>query len=163
MVKIAFIFKHTLRIISFSIDIVNGKIKKTGRKWQKSLIKSIIVGTQEEYMKNNNYLMSKILTLIPIFVFAVTAICMVLATTLETPTNRGAIYTVFAFAGLMGILLSPLPCLIISIIGTVFAAKAAKEGSAKTPVFLILGIIEILIYIVGAVLAAMMFIAGQGV
>ena len=77
--------------------------------------------------------------------------------------GRSAIYTVFAFAGLMGILLSPLPCLIISIIGTVFAAKAAKEGSAKTPVFLILGIIEILIYIVGAVLAAMMFIAGQGV
>ena len=114
-------------------------------------------------MKNNNYLMAKILTLIPIFVFAVTAICMVLATILENPTNRGTIYTVFAFAGLMGILLSPLPCLIISIIGTVFAAKAAKEGSAKTPVFLILGIIEILVYIVGAVLAVVMFIAGQGV
>ena len=114
-------------------------------------------------MKNSSYLKAKILTLIPVIAFALTAICMVLATVLETPTNRGAVYTVFAFAGLMGILLSPLPCLIISIIGTVFAAKAAKEGSAKTPVFLILGIIEILIYIVGAVLAVMMFIAGQGV
>ena len=70
-------------------------------------------------MKNGNYSKAKVLTLIPVIVFAVTVICMVLATILEGPTGRGAVYTVFAFAGLMSMFLAPLPCLVISVIGTV--------------------------------------------
>ncbi len=118
---------------------------------------------KEEYMKNSNYSKAKALTLIPIIALAVTVICMVLATILEVPTSRGVIYTIFAFAGLISVFISPLPCLVISVIGTIFAAKAVKEGIAESRKFFILGIIEILIYVVGAVLAILMFVAGQGV
>ena len=111
----------------------------------------------------SSYSKSKVLTLIPIIVLAVTVICIILATILEGPTNRGTVYTVFAFAGLVSMFISPLPCLALSIIGTVFAAKAAREGTAGAPVFLILGILEILVCVVGGILAIMMFIAGQGV
>ena len=82
------------------------------------------------YMKNSNYSKAKALTLIPIIILAVTVICMVLADILEAPTSRGAIYTAFAFAGLMSILLSPLPCLVMTIIGTVFATRAKKYSSS---------------------------------
>ncbi len=117
----------------------------------------------EVCMRNSSYSKAKVLTLIPIIVFVVTVICMVLATVLEGPTHRGAIYSIFAFVWIISMFLSPLPCLVLSILGTVFAAKAAKDGSAKTSVFLILGIIEILIYVVGAILAVLMFIGGQSV
>ncbi len=114
-------------------------------------------------MKSSNCLKAKVLTLIPVIVLAVTVICMVLATILEGPTNRGTIYTIFAFVGVMSIFLSPLPCQVLSIIGTVFAAKATKEGTAGALKFLILGIIEILFSVGGVVIAVGMFIAGQGV
>ena len=52
-------------------------------------------------MKNSSYSKAKVLTLIPIFVLAVTVICLVLAAILEAPTGRGVLYTIFAFAGLM--------------------------------------------------------------
>ena len=114
-------------------------------------------------MKNSSYLKAKVLTLIPIIVLAVTVICMVLAAVLEGPTNRGTLYSVLAFAGLMCVFLSPLPCMVISVVGTVFAAKASKEGTAGARGFIILGIVEILFYVAGAILAIIMFIAGQGV
>ena len=114
-------------------------------------------------MKNSNYLKAKVLTLIPVIILVITVICLVLATILEVPTNRGVLYTISAFTGLMSVFLSPLPCLVISIIGTVFASKAIKEGTAEVKKYFILGIIEILVYVVGAILAVIMFIAGQGV
>lgn len=49
-------------------------------------------------MKNSNHLKAKVLTLIPIAVLAATVICIEFATILETPTNRGGLYTIFAFA-----------------------------------------------------------------
>ena len=39
-------------------------------------------------MKNSSYSKAKVLTLIPIFVLAVTVICLVLAAILEAPTGR---------------------------------------------------------------------------
>ncbi len=114
-------------------------------------------------MKSSNYSRAKVLTLIPIIILMITVICMVLATILEVPTNRGMIYTIFAFVGLMNILISPLPCLVISIIGTVFAVKSVKEGGAGATIFLTLGIIEILVYVVGAIVAILIFIGGQSV
>ena len=114
-------------------------------------------------MKNSNFSKAKVLTLIPIIVLAVTVICTVLATILEVPTNRGVFYTIFALAGLISLFLAPLPCLVISVIGTMLAAKATKEGTAEARIFLILGIIEIIVYVVGAILAVIMFMVGQGV
>ena len=114
-------------------------------------------------MKNSSYLKAKVLTLIPVVVFALAGICLILASILEVPTGKGVLYTIFAFAGLMSIFIYPLPCLVMSVIGTVFAAKAVKGGMAKARIFLILGIMEILVCVAGAVLAIVMSIAGQGV
>ena len=114
-------------------------------------------------MKSSNYSKAKVLTLIPIFVLAATVICMVLASLFEVPTGKGVLYTIFAFAGLMGMLITPFPCLVMSVAGTVFAAKAGKEGIAEARKFLVLGIIEISVYGVGVSLAIMMFLVGQGV
>ena len=114
-------------------------------------------------MKNSNYSKAKVLTLIPIFILAATLICMVFAAMLEVPTGKGVFYTIFAFAGLIGMLITPFPCLVMSVLGTVFAAKAGKEGIAGARKFLVTGILEILVYVVGAFLAIMMFFAGQGV
>lgn len=116
-----------------------------------------------ENMKNSNYSKAKVLTLIPMIVLAVTVICMVFAAILEGPTDKGVLYTIFAFAGLMSVFLSPLPCLVLSVMGTVFAVKAGKEGIAEARKYFIAGIIEIMVCAVGAFLAIMMFLAGQGV
>ena len=109
------------------------------------------------------YRIAKILILIPIVVFVITAICMGLATILEFPTDRGVVYSIFAGIGILSMFLSPLPCLVISIVGTVFAAKATKEGIVQSRKFLVIGIVEIIAYIAGVILAATMFYYGQSV
>ena len=114
-------------------------------------------------MKSSNYSKAKVLTLIPIFFLAATVICLVLATMLEVPGSKGVLYTIFAFAGLISMFISPFPCLVMSVLGTVFAAKAGKEGIAEARKFLVLGIIEISVHVVGVALAIMMFLVGQGV
>ena len=123
------------------------------------------IGTSEaeEYMKNRNYSKAKILVLIPIIIVVITVICMILAAILAIPTNKGVLYSLFALAGLLGMILTPLPCLVMAVAGTVFAAKAAKEGIVQSRIFLVLGIIEILINVSGVFLAIAMFVAGQGV
>ena len=117
----------------------------------------------EAYMKNSNYSKAKTLTLIPIIILVVTVICFVLAAILEGPTGKGGLYTIFALAGLASIFCSPLPCLVMSIIGTIFASKAKKEGIAEARKYFILGIVEILVSVLGTFLAIIMFIAGQSV
>ncbi len=114
-------------------------------------------------MDNRNHKIAKILILIPIIVFAVTVICMGFAMILEGPTGRGTIYSIVALIGILSIFLSPLPCLVISVAGTVFAAKALKEGSRRSLIFLVIGIVEIMTYVVGVILAGIMFINGQSV
>ena len=114
-------------------------------------------------MQNKNHTRAKILTLIPIVVFVIIAVCLFLASVLEVPTSKGALYSLFALAGVLGMFLSPLPCLVISVLGTVFAAKAVKEGAAQSRKFFIIGIVEILVYVAAVILAIVMFIAGQGV
>ncbi len=114
-------------------------------------------------MKNGSYSKAKVLTLIPVVVLAVTVICAVLAAILKVPTGKGTLYTVFAFAGLISAVISPFLCLVISIVGTAFAAKARKDGTAEARKFCILGIVEILVCVVGAILAIILFIIGQGV
>ena len=114
-------------------------------------------------MKNGNHTKAKVLTLIPVIVLVVTVICLVLATILEGPTGRGFAYTIFAFIGIINLFFAPLPCLVVAIIGTLFAAKAVKEGMEKTRKFFLLGIFEIVVNVIGVLLAMLMFVAGQGV
>ena len=114
-------------------------------------------------MQNKNHTIAKILTMIPIVVFVIIVLCLLFANVLEVPTSKGVLYSIFALAGVLGIFLSPLPCLVMSVIGTVFASKAVKEGSVQSRKFFILGIIEILVYVAAVILAIVMFIAGMGV
>lgn len=114
-------------------------------------------------MKNKNYSIAKILILIPIVVSVITVICLVLASILEVPTARGTLYSFFALIGLLSLVLSPLPCLAMSVVGIIFSAKAMKEGIVKARIFFVIGIVELLPCILGLILAIAMFIGGQGV
>ena len=114
-------------------------------------------------MNSKNFVRAKKLTLIPVFVFLITIICMILATVLEKPTNRGTVYSLFMLVVIVGMFLSPLPCLIMSVIGTVSGAKALKEGTLIARKYIVLGIIEILACILGVIIAILMFIGGQSV
>ena len=114
-------------------------------------------------MKNKNYSKAKTLTLIPLFVLALILICAALASVLAVPTSKGILYTIFAIGALVGGFISPFPCLVLSVIGTVCAAKAKKEGVTNASKYFILGIIEIVVCAIGAFLAIIMYIAGQGV
>ncbi len=115
------------------------------------------------HMDNKYHKIARILTLIPLIVFAVTVICMIVATVLEVPTARGTVYSFFALIGILNILFSHLPCLLVSVAGTVFAAKSVKQGYAPSRKFLALGIVEILACIVGVILAILMLIGGMSV
>ena len=114
-------------------------------------------------MNNKNYKRAKTLTLIPIIILVLTLICLLLSSVLAVPTGKGLIYTIFMIAGLVSIFLMPLPCLVMSIVGTIFASKAIKEGVRETRKFLVLGIIEIVFSVIALFLAVVMFIVGQGV
>ena len=61
------------------------------------------------------------------------------------------------------ILLAPLPCLMMSVAGIMCAVKAAKEGVMHSRKYIVIGIIEIIVYVAVAILACTIFIAGQSV
>ena len=114
-------------------------------------------------MEHKSLSRAKTLIRIPIVVFAVIAVCLCLASALSSPAGKGAAYSLFALIGMLGIFLTPLPCLAVSVGGTVYAAKAAKEGIASSRKYLAAGIAEIPVYVAGAILAVAMFIGGKGV
>ena len=108
-------------------------------------------------MNNKNYSRAKVLTLIPVIIFVVIALSLVLSTILEGPTARGTVYTVFAFIGVVGLFLAPLPCLIVSILGTMFAAKAKNEGITQSKKYFIIGIVETAVYGLGVLCGIVAF------
>ena len=100
-----------------------------------------------------NFYRSKTLILIPIVVFVVIAICMVL-NSIMNDTSEGVGH-MLGMAGTLGMILWPIPCLVMSIIGTVYASKAKKEGIAKSRIFFVIGMIEIVSIIVSVVVVYM--------
>ena len=103
------------------------------------------------------------MVMIPIIIFAVTVISFILAVLLEGPTDKGAVYVLFAFISIVSFFMAPLPCLIISVIGTVLAVKAIRAGDSKARKYLFIGIIEIAVTAVFTVVAAILFITGQSI
>ena len=103
------------------------------------------------------------MVMIPIIILAVTVISFVLAVILEGPTDKGAVYVLFAFISIISIFMAPLPCLIISVIGTVLAVKAIRAGDSKARKYLFIGIIEIAVTAVFTVVAVILFITGQSI
>ncbi len=81
----------------------------------------------------------------------------IIASILEFPTNRGAVYSFLAGIAIFGIFLIPIPCLIISIIGTVNSVKNKNEK------YKIIGIVEIIFSVLGVLLDIYIFTIGQSV
>lgn len=81
----------------------------------------------------------------------------IIASILEFPTNRGAVYSFLAGIAIFGIFLIPIPCLIISIIGTVNSVKN------KNKKYKIIGIVEIIFSVLGVLLDIYIFTIGQSV
>ena len=90
--------------------------------------------------KKDNYKTAKTLVLIPLVIFAIAIVCFIIAAILEQPTNRGTLYTVISLIGLTGGFLTPLPCLIVSIIGSLYAYRSKEEGARHWLLLFLLGI-----------------------
>ena len=96
-------------------------------------------------MKDNKYAKAKYLILAPLVVFTLIAVCFVISLVMNVPISSTNV--VFRFChtiSFLGALLSPLPCLVMTVVGTVIAGKAKKEGLKEYRVFFTIGMIEII-------------------
>ena len=114
-------------------------------------------------MNDRKVTTAKVLILIPLVIFVATIVAGVAASLLEFPTDRGGLYSVLALIAILNLFTAPLPCLILSIIGTVKIVKARQQDVTDTAVFLFLGVAEIIASIIFTILAAGLFIVGQSV
>jgi len=102
---------------------------------------------------SNNDSKEKLLILAPFILIFVAIIGGVLATLLEKPTDRGVLYTIFAVIFLFILFLGHLPCLISSVVGTVMAIKAKREGEPMSIGWIVLGGIGIIVALIWIVLS----------
>lgn len=103
-------------------------------------------------MNNPNYSNAKVLTLIPLGIFAISTIILGGLTFNYFSTGSDAAAVLLIFIGSVILIITAIPCFIMSILGTVFASKAKKEGVDEAQKFFILGIIEIAIHCLGILL-----------
>ena len=101
---------------------------------------------------------------IPLIIGVAIVISLIFATILEFPTNRGTLYTQFAFSGLIGSILAPIPCCILSILGIKKSIKLKKQGERHIGLLILIGIINIVVSVaVGVAWWYIIFIGGRGV
>ena len=112
------------------------------------------------YMNKSNV---RILLIIPAALFATMIVSFLIASILESPTDRGAAYSFFLVLSLAIFLLAPLPCIVLSVIGTLFVSRLRKQKSAEHNALFVLGTIDIALSIIVMFLALAMFVGGQGV
>lgn len=93
-------------------------------------------------MKSNLHNKAKILTILPLIVFVIILFSFLMAYTITSRTNP--LLELFDMLALAGTLFAPIPCLIMSILGTKAASKAVKEGQIETKKYFILGILDII-------------------
>lgn len=91
---------------------------------------------------NNNYKTSIILYCIPVGIFLSSILTFAAASFLEMPTHRGSVYTMLLLYSLLVWILGAIPCMIMSVVGVVFAGIARKEGAQKTTRLFVIGILE---------------------
>lgn len=106
-------------------------------------------------MNNKYHKRAKILILIPIIVFAVNAVCFVPLTISYLSTGSDVTAVAIVFLASLSLIFTALPCMVMSVVGTVFASRAKKEGQTASRKFFVLGIIEIVIYALGVMGAIM--------
>ncbi|MCR4740582.1 MAG: hypothetical protein K5886_10050 [Lachnospiraceae bacterium] len=97
-------------------------------------------------MDNKNHKRAKILTLIPLIIFAVTAACLIPLMISYFSTGSDVTAVAIILAGTLILIFTTLPCLVMSVMGTVFASKAKNEGQSESRKFFVIGIIEIIVY-----------------
>lgn len=106
---------------------------------------------------------SKILLFIPLFLFLAMIASLILASILENPTDRGVVYTIFALVSVMLIFLSPLPCIIVTILGIYYVKSASDLENVNTKGLLVLGISELVFSVLFFIVTIILFIRLQGV
>lgn len=110
---------------------------------------------------NRRYRLCMILVLIPMLIFVFWLICLGLAVILEMPTDRGMIYTIFAFLVVLIPFIAPIPCLVLGIIGIVLSAPLSHTGRSTT-LIKVLGIIDIVAALLTVAIAiGAVLLAGQ--
>ena len=106
---------------------------------------------------------AKVLLIIPVALFATMIVSFLIASILEFPTDRGAVYSVFLMLSLAIFFLAPLPCIVLSVIGTLFVSRLKKQNDEGHNALFVLGAIDIALSILIAFLAALVFVGGQGI
>ena len=87
---------------------------------------------------------AKVLTAIPLIVFVAAVLCFIAACFLERPTNRGTVYSFLMSVSLICMFLLPVPCLILSVTGTILT-HLGRKGPVPAPIgIFILGLTEII-------------------
>ena len=112
-------------------------------------------------MKNKNHTIGKILVLIPVIIFFIDMICLLPLILDYFSSGSDVIAVAIIFLCSLFLIITPLPCLIMSILGTIFATKAKKEGVVQAQKFFVLGVIELVIHgigILGTVIALLVTI-----
>ncbi|MCR5301208.1 MAG: hypothetical protein K6E49_02080 [Lachnospiraceae bacterium] len=104
-------------------------------------------------MNNKNHTRAKILIMIPVIVFVLTAACLVPLNISYFSSGSDVTAVAIIFVGTLSLIITTVPCLVISIVGTVYAARAKTEGHKESRKFFVIGIIEIVIYSLGAICA----------
>ena len=102
-------------------------------------------------MNNKNQSRAKILTLIPVIVFVITAVIMLLLTISYFSTGSDVTAVAMIFTGSFSLIITTLPCLVMSVAGTVYAARAKKEGIPASRKYYVIGVIEIIVYSLGVI------------
>ena len=105
----------------------------------------------------------KVLLAIPAVIFVVGACCLLLATLLEQPTGRGGLYTALMMISLLCMFLAPLPCLVISGVGTIKALTARRANVLQPTWLLALGVVETIVSLLGMGFAMLLFMGAQSV
>lgn len=100
-------------------------------------------------MNSKNYTRAKVLTLIPLILFAFLALCYLIDSALPPSSERlgNVLQTILT----LGFLFLPVPCLIMAIAGIVCASDAKKEGIAQARIFFVIGLLEIIAVIASGV------------
>ncbi len=104
-----------------------------------------------------------IMVSIPLVLFVLAVSFFGISCLLEFPTHRGAVYSVLCLASLLLAIFSPLPSLILGIIGTIYTSKAKKAGEDMSVIWKILAIVEIVVSALCLLIICMIPELGKGV
>ncbi len=100
-------------------------------------------------MENHNK--AKILTLVPAVVLLVVALVLGPMTIDYFSTGSDVTAVALIFVGTLCLIITTVPCLVMSVVGMVSATKAKKEGVEKSHKFFVVGIIETVIFGMGVI------------